>query len=420
MNFASRQQRAAEQLSADQATVIVVSGEPIPIPGGQDQTYPFVPHPHYRWLTGSARPGGVMAFDPGAGWTDFRVPVSAAEQIWEGVQPSTLGSAQDVAGLPQWLEKRKSRPLAVIGSPAPLAGDAEPTQAAFARLEHLRRTKDKHEVTLVQRAIAATAAGFAALPGWLGPGVTEREVGVRLEAVFFMAGAAKTGYGTIVGSGTNSAVLHWPPTSRAMQAGEIVLVDAGGEVDGYTADVTRVYPVSGTWTAQQSELYSLLLSAQMDAVELCMPGAEWGELHLVTAFRLAEGLRELGILTISGEQAVETEAIALFFPHGLGHMVGMGVRDASGLAPGRTQPRTFAGARIRLDLPLQENYLVTVEPGVYFIPALLNDPENRARHAKHIAWDKLDPWLAIGGMRVEDNVLVTAQGPQNLTREISK
>lgn len=423
MKVSARQKRAAELLGKEDAIVLVAAGQPITIPGGQDQVYRFVPHPHYRWLTGSARPGGVMAFDPETGWSEFRVPVSAAEQVWEGAQPQELGEASDVADLPQWLAKRQAqgRRFAVIGNAlAGVQADEEASQSAFRLLEHLRRPKDKHELALVQRAIAATAAGFQALPQWLAPDVTEREVAIRLEAVFSMAGAQATGYGTIVGSGTNSAVLHWPPTDRKMQDGEIVLVDAGGEIDGYTADVTRVYPVSGTWSGKQSELYSLLLAAQMDALELCQVGTEWGELHLVTALRLAEGLRELGVLTISGEQAVETEAIALFFPHGLGHMVGMGVRDASGLAPDRTEPRTFAGARIRMDLPLQENYLVTVEPGLYFIPALLNDPEKRARHARHVAWDKLEPWLQIGGMRIEDNVLVTSQGPQNLTRAIPK
>jgi Xaa-Pro aminopeptidase len=421
MNTASRQQRAAELLAKEDSLVLVAAGEPITIPGGQDQVYRFVPHPHYRWLTGSARPGGVMAFDPASGWSDFRVPVSAAEQVWEGAQPQPLGAASDVTELSSWLAQRGGKRIALIGSaPAGVQPDEEASLATFRALEHLRRAKDKQELALVQRAVAATAAGFGALPQWLGPGVSEREVGIRLEAVFFMAGAQTTGYGTIVGSGTNSAVLHWPPTDRTMQDGEIVLVDAGGEIDGYTADVTRVYPVSGTWTGKQSELYSLLLAAQMEAVELCQVGTEWGELHLVTALRLAEGLRELGVLTVSGEQAVESEAIGLFFPHGLGHMVGMGVRDASGLAPGRSEARTFAGARIRMDLPLAENYLVTVEPGLYFIPALLNDPEKRQKHAKHVAWDKLEPWLALGGMRIEDNVLVTSEGPQNLTRAIAK
>ncbi|MCW5870616.1 MAG: M24 family metallopeptidase [Candidatus Eremiobacteraeota bacterium] len=145
-----------------------------------------------------------------------------------------------------------------------------------------------------------------------------------------------------------------------------------------------------------------------------------GDLHVNTARELAEGLRTWGILRCSAEEAVESEAIALFFPHGLGHMLGLGVRDASGLAPGRQEVRTFAGARLRMDLALQADYLVTVEPGLYFIPALLNDPEKRSQHQARIHWDQLEPWMELGGMRIEDNVLVTPQGPRNLTAAIPK
>lgn len=416
--FASRLERAAQALAPLDVTVLVSAGKPLSIPGGQDQTYPFVPHPHYRWLTGSARPGGVLAFDPASGWRDFRVPVSAAEQVWEGAQPLS-GAFPNVEELESWLGERPR--LAVIGcGGGRVSSDAELEAEAFARLEHLRRPKDADEVSLVEQAVQATQAGFERIPEWLGPGRSEWEVGVRLEATFFMAGAQKTGYGTIVGSGKNSAVLHWPPTYRRMHEGELVLVDAGAEIDGYTADVTRVYPVSGSWSARQSDLYEMLLAAQLQAIHGCRIGVEWGELHVATALQIARGLRELGVLQCSPEEAVESEAIALFFPHGLGHMVGMGVRDASGVSPGRKEPRHFAGVRVRMDLPLEENYLVTVEPGVYFIPALLHDKEKRDRHAGRVAWDALEPWIELGGMRVEDNILVTAQGPRNLTRGIPK
>ncbi len=399
--------------------MLVVAGEPIGIPGGQDQTYPFFPHPHYYWLSGSRRAGGVLAFDPDEGWTDFRAPISQAERVWEGAEGETGG--QDVAGLKGWLEARRGRPLAVVGCQlTDVHADEELSQRVCRELQHLRRPKDESEVALVARAVEASARGYARVTEWLNPGVSEREVAIRLEAEFFLGGADRTGYGTIVGSGTNSAVLHWPASAKRMAAGELVLIDAGGSIDGYTADVTRVYPVNGEWDARQRDLHAILLQAQINALEGCQVGVEWGDLHTRTASQLAAGLRSLGVLRCSPEEAVESEAIALFFPHGLGHMLGLGVRDASGLAPGRSEVRLFAGARLRMDLPLEANYLVTVEPGLYFIPALLNDPEKRSLHAGRVAWDELPPWIELGGMRIEDNVLVTPQGPRNLTAAIPK
>lgn len=399
--------------------VLVVAGEPIGIPGGQDQTYPFYVHPHYYWLTGCSRPGGVLAFDPEEGWTDFRAPISQAERVWEGAEGEAGG--QDVAGLKNWLEKRQGRPLAVVGANLPrIDGDENLSERVCRELQHLRRPKDEDEVALVARAVEASARGYALVSEWLKPGVSEREIAIRLESEFFLGGADRTGYGTIVGSGTNSAVLHWPASGRRMAAGELVLIDAGASIEGYTADITRVYPVSGEWNARQRDLHAILLQAQIHALEGCQVGVEWGDLHTRTAAELAEGLRGLGILRCSAEEAVESEAIALFFPHGLGHMLGLGVRDASGLAPARTQTRTFAGARLRMDLPLEANYLVTVEPGLYFIPALLNDSEKREKHAQRVDWDQLAPWMELGGMRIEDDVLVTPQGPRNLTAAIPK
>lgn len=414
-NIQARQQLAAQMF---QSLVLVAAGQPIGIPGGQDQTYPFIAHPHYYWLSGSRRPGGILAFDPNQGWTDFRVPVSAGERIWEGAHHEAGG--QDIAELAGWLQQRAGQPLAVVGAPCDHTGDPDLSQQVCRDLLHLRRPKDESEVHLLERAVAATACGFARLPEWIGPGVSEREVGVRLESEFFLNGAQRTGYGTIVGTGPDSAVLHWPPTERKMAAGELVLVDAGGCIDDYTADVTRVFAVDGRWDSRQAELYQVLLQAQIRAVEGCQVGVEWGDLHVRTALELSEGLIQLGLLKVSAAEAVESEVIALFFPHGLGHMLGLGVRDASGLAPGRTEQRKFAGATLRMNLPLQAGYVVTVEPGLYFIPALLNDPEKRQQHSHRVAWDRLEPWLQMGGMRIEDNLLITPAGPRNLTAAIPK
>lgn len=421
----SRRQRIGALLPLADGLLLVGAGEPIPLPEGSDQTYPFRAHADYLYLAGHDEPGGVLAFDPReqseahGGWQLFTPPVSEAERVWEG---RTHSPGQPIGKLSAWLGARAKRQVAFLGTPTnePMpTPDIALSSAVRAALLHGRRPKDSQEIALVQRAVAATAAGYALLPGCIRPGVTERLVQVALVAGFFRAGAQRTGYATIVGSGPNSAVLHFPPSGRAIRAGEFVLVDAGAEIERYTADVTRTY-VAGSPTPFQRDLHQLVLHAGERAIERCRPGAEWKSIHLSAAVDLVAGLVAMGVMRGQPESLVEQEAHTLFFPHGLGHMVGLGVRDAGGLAPGREKDTRPSLRSLRMDLPLQAGYLVTVEPGLYFISPLLNDPARRARYRDAVAWSLVDQHLELGGVRIEDNILVTDDTPEILTRDIPK
>jgi Xaa-Pro aminopeptidase len=152
-------------------------------------------------------------------------------------------------------------------------------------LSQARRQKDAKELALIRRAAAATAAGFARLRDELRPGVSERTLQIELEAEFFRHGATRPGYGTIVGSGPNAAILHVEPSAREVREGDFVLVDAGAEIDRYLADVTRTY-VAGPPSAFQRDLYDVVLNAQERAIQRCVVGAEWKEIHLQTAVDL--------------------------------------------------------------------------------------------------------------------------------------
>jgi Xaa-Pro aminopeptidase len=265
----------------------------------------------------------------------------------------------------------------------------------------------------------ATAAGFAHLRSLLAAGQTERFLKIELEAEFFRRGATRTGYDTIVGTGPNSAVLHFEPSQRQTAVGDFVLVDAGTEFDRYVTDVTRTYVV-GPPTAFQRDLYDVVLASQERAIARCSVGAEWTALHLMTAVDLTEGLISLGLLHGEASSLVEQEAHTLFFPHGLGHLVGLGVRDASGLLPGRARDARPSLRTLRMDLPLGAGYVVTIEPGLYFIPALLNDSKRRARFAQAVNWSLVERHLDQGGVRIEDNLLITDGVPENLTAAIPK
>jgi Xaa-Pro aminopeptidase len=414
-----RRRRAAAAFGDAEAIILIASGEPIGKPGGLDQTYPFLPHPNYYWLTGSRRWGNVLAWEPAGGWSHFVRPIDAAERLWEGTAESVDGI--DRKEFDDWLKARSGRPFAVLGAPlADASADAQPTDALRQRLEAARRPKDRFELELVAKAVRATAAGYARAVEVIRPGATEREIKIELEAEMLRHGADALGYDSIVGIGQRAGILHSTPTDAAARASDVVLIDAGGAVRGYTADVTRTYPASGKFTAEAQAIYDIVLAAELAAINAARAGIEWHDVHRAAAHELAEGLAHLGILRVSPDAACETEAIALFFPHGIGHMVGLGVRDVGGRAPGREEGRLCCGAKVRVDMPIRENFLMTVEPGLYFVPALLDDPEKRARFHDAFNWDALDRWRPVGGVRIEDNVLITNGEPVVLTQEIPK
>jgi Xaa-Pro aminopeptidase len=359
----------------------------------------------------------VLAFVPEEGWIDFVSPVTRDERLWEGAQLETEATAV-VSELGSWLQERSGRPIASLGAPLPdVVADSDITDEARRVLNRVRRQKDPVELERMRAAETATSRGFAAISSLLEPGRTEREIQIELEAEFFRNGADALAFDTIVGGGKNSAVLHFAPTKRAFQRGELVLIDAGGEVRGYASDVTRTYPVSGSFTAAQQELYALVRSAGERSIDRCRAGTEFTEIHLTAATVIAEGLIDFGLLRGEPDSLVTTGAVSLFFPHGVGHMVGLGVRDAGELL--RTgKGNSEVAAKLRIDLALLPGYAVTIEPGIYFVPALLHDPELRERHRDSVDWDRAEEMIDFGGIRIEQNVLITEAGCEVLTHDI--
>lgn len=415
----ARLARAFEQDLPAGAVALFFAGQPIQKPGGLDQMYPFIPHPEFLWLTGSRRAGGVVAYAHDLGWIDFVEPVSDAEKLWEGTTEQVEG--QDVAGLETWLRNRKFSAVFALGQ--------APAKDAWSKDERLqlrvqksvnavRRVKDAAEAALVRRCADAANAGYRRLREVLRPGLSERELQLEYETAVLRAGSEKFPYDTIVGAGTNAAILHAIPTERKVGNGELVLVDAGADIGDYCVDITRVFCAGGKWSTQQAALYDLVLKAQLAGIAKCRPGTPWPEVHLTCATIMAEGLRELGILKGAALDALERGAISVFFPHGVGHMVGLRVRDV-GEDPDRA-PTYVGGSRLRVGLTLQEGHLMTVEPGLYFVKALVESAEIRAKYDDVIDWNEVEKWKNLGGVRIEDDILVTAGAPDNLTAVVSK
>lgn len=437
-----RRVKVAAAWDLARGAVVCPAGVSVPIPG-TDQYHSFWSHPEFRYLAGTSIAGGVVTFDPGDGWTVFAPVASFDERIWtgDGTQLDVVGDAtgcmvRPLAELRGWLEARRGEPLAVCGSPDILrlpraygleSWDAletspDPTlsERLSATLAELRRAKDPLELERMRGAAAAATRGHLAALRTFRPGLTERAMQIELEAEFFRGGGDRTAYGSIVGSGPNSAILHSTPSPRALREGELLLIDAAPEVAGYASDVTRTMPAGRRFEGIQRDLYQLVLDVQETAIRSVRPGVEYKELHMAACHRIAAGLVGLGILRGRPEDLVEHDAHALFFPHGLGHMLGLSTHDAGGCLAGRTPSDRFGLKWLRADLPLEPDYVVTIEPGIYFIPALLEDPERRERYRDAVDWDFVDSLMPVGGIRIEDDVRVTATGAEVLTEALPK
>lgn len=414
-----RRKRAAAQFDAvlsPNDVVLIFAGEPIQKPGGLDQTYEFLPHPDYYWLTGSRRSHGVLWYSKNEGWVDFVKPVSKEELLWEG--NPVVPEGRNLAELDSWLGDLQPIFLGQPSTKVRQEYEGEDDPQVQEALHRARRIKDAEEIALI-RAIAAIAArGYAELKKFVRPGITERDIQIAFETEVLKAGAEKFPYPTIVGSGVNAATLHALPTQKKVGPGELVLVDAGADVADYCVDITRMFAADGAFSPRQKEIYEIVLRAQEAGIALCRPGTEWKQVHEAAARVIADGLKHLGVLMGDVDGLLESGAVANFFPHGVGHMVGLRVRDVGGdvtKGPGMT-----CGVRLRFNLPLEAGFVVTVEPGLYFVPAILGDAERREKFRLQVNWEEAEKWRSFGGIRLEDDVLVTSAGADVLTGAVPK
>jgi Xaa-Pro aminopeptidase len=423
--------------------VLVAAGLPVPI-SGTDGFHDFHVHGDHFYLTGLDLPGQVLAFDPDDGFTFFaRIPTDE-DRVWAG-DPPDLDTLRGWTGLERvfpreallaWIEARRQNPIAVLGNRDILASpawygvpelpelwlDEDPLRTARLAEEvaAARRVKDPAELKVMREAAAVCRAGHLRGMKVATMGMTERELAVEIETEFLRRGARRPAYPSIVAAGRNGAVLHSSPSDMPIRDGQLVTVDAGAEVGGYMSDVTRSFPVSGVFTPQQKEIYNLLLSVQQQAVNSVRPGVEFRDLHLRVCVELARGLVDMGILAGLPEDLVERDAHALFFPHGLGHMIGIATHDVGGYLADRRRSDRFGLKWLRLDQPLAPGHVVTIEPGLYFIEALLMDPARRKTFADAVDFDAAARLLDIGGIRIEDDVLCTENEPEVLTAGIPK
>jgi Xaa-Pro aminopeptidase len=400
----------AERLAVrrDQLRARLSGPGPVVVPAGRaprrndDQFYPFRAGSDYVWLTGDQTPGGVLVLDPdsAAGDVLYLLPPSGradgefyrdskAGELWVGGRPS-LEARAAALGI-------SCRPLAEL--PGELAG-AEPGAEVTAIGAELRLVKDEWELGQLRGAVNASMAGFgdvaALLRGHPGrAGLTERHVEGAFGNRARLDGNG-TGYHTIAASGAHATILHWNRNDGPLRDGDLLLLDAGVELSSlYTADVTRTFPVSGKFTALQRQVYEIVLAAQEAGLAELRPGADFKVFYPACARVLAEGLESLGVLPVSAAESLDPDCglhrrWTLCAP---GHMLGLDVHDCS-----KARESEYLGG------PLAAGQVLTVEPGLYF----------------QASDELLPPELRGLGIRIEDDVLITADGYELLSAALPR
>ena len=402
-----RREAAAAAWNLSEGVVLVAAGEEIAVPGRGDRTYPFRAHSEYLYLTDRERPGGVLAYGPADGWVEFVVPVTAAELLWTGLGGDREGVPEGTRPLGELEDWVGERPVSRLG--ATDEADVELRDA----LIRVRRPKDEIELARMRVAEAATRAGFAELVSLIAEGRSERELLLALGGAFLPTGGDFLAFEASGAAGDHAAVLHFSPTGRRLRDGDLLLVDAGAEFRGYASDVTRTYAVGGEPSAEQALVHETVRRAAEAAIASCRPGAEWHEGHNAAALVIAAGLVELGVLRGTPAALVESGATRLFFPHGVGHMVGLGIRD-TGPASDEGREPVAGQPGLRVGIALEPRQAWTVEPGIYLVPALLAGERDR----DDVEWDRVDELAGFGGVRLEQNVLITDDGCEVLTAAI--
>lgn len=280
----------------------------------------------------------------------------------------------------------------------------------------MRSTKSQEEIEELERAAVIGYKMHTTAMRLTKPGVTEKFIAGQLD------GIAKS-YGAMVSFPTiftqHGEIMHGSPSMAELESGRLALCDCGGEtINHYCSDNTRTFPVNGKFTTKQFEIYSIVEACHDLALDIAKPGMKYADVHFAVCRLMFDRLKELGLTKGNTEEAVAAGAHALFLPHGLGHMMGMDVHDMENLDQinvgfddeVRPNLEQFGTSSLRMGRRLQEGFVVTDEPGIYFIPALIDDWKARGLYTEFLNYDKIETYKDFGGIRIEDDLLITADG----------
>ena len=397
-----------------------------------DTNYRYRQNSDFFYLTGFDEPDAIAVIAPSQEkkFTLFVRPRDPEREIWDGYRAGVEGAARDYHAdeafpvsefdekLPQILDGPASLYYAFGHGPAELdqkiirqltlmretnRRPLEPPQTIIdptSILHEMRVFKNEAEIEIMQRAADIAAEAHVEAMKAVRPGMKEYEVEALIEAIFRKRGAAGPSYTSIVGAGANATVLHYISNQGTLNDGDLLLVDAGAEYQGYASDITRTFPISGKFSAAQREIYDLVLETQMSCIDMVRPGVRLEDLKTHSVEMLTAGMVRLGLLRGDPGKLIEDKKYMQFYMHNLGHFLGIDVHDAG---------RYYFNGESR---PAEPGMVMTIEPGLYISADTSRIPEgfNQEVPAKYLGI----------GVRIEDDVLVTEKGARVLTNKVPK
>jgi Xaa-Pro aminopeptidase len=419
--FNERRTRLMEQMKPGSIAIIPSATETI---RNNDVHYPFRQNSDFQYLTGFEEPDALAVLMPGREQGEYILFVRDKDkerEIWDGYRAGPDVVVKDFAAddafpvddiddiLPGLMEG-KSRVYAHMGVDpgfdhqlmnwlnqirSKVRQGAVPPDD-FSDIAHLlhdmRLIKSKQEIAIMADAAKLSAAAHTRAMSVCKPGMFEYQLQAEIEHLCMMGGSRLPAYSAIVGSGKNSCILHYVENNQKMRNGDLVLIDAGAELQCYASDITRTFPVNGRFSEEQRIIYELVLKSNYAAIDAVKPGAHWNEPHEIVVRVLTEGLVELGLMQGDIDELIEEEAYKEFFMHKTGHWLGMDVHDVGDYK---------IGGEWRV---LEPGMVLTIEPGIYI------SPDN----------DRVEErWRGIG-VRIEDDVVVTRDGCEVLTKDVVK
>ncbi|EGV60460.1 Xaa-Pro dipeptidase [Yamadazyma tenuis] len=416
-----------------------VSGEREVLYQYSDQAKPFRQNRYFFYLSGCDIPGAHVIYNCGSDSLTLYLPeIDYDDVMWSGM-PLSIDEAYakfDVDTVKYASELEKD--VAALSSNQIFTTDINDSNKAFSHaltagdpdlfyaLDESRLIKDEYEIELMKHASKMTDnchfAVMSALP------IENNEGHIHAEFMYhaLRQGSKYQSYDPICCSGPNCSTLHYVKNDDEMAQKRSVLIDAGCEWSLYASDVTRCFPINGEWTKEHLEIYNIVLKMQKATMDMIKPGASWDECHLTAHKVMISEFLKLGIFKseYTAEDIYDSKVSVRFFPHGLGHLLGMDTHDVGGYA--NYQDENVLLQYLRLRRPLQKGMVITDEPGVYFSPFLLKDVLETPEKMKFIDKEVLDKYWYIGGVRIEDDLLITDDGFENFTKitsdpaEISK
>ena len=288
----------------------------------------------------------------------------------------------------------------------------------------MRSTKESQEIAAIERACDVGYEMHTTAQRLIRPGITERYIGGQVDGIA-RSKAQGVSFATIFSQ--HGEIMHGTPSDAPLEDGRLALCDAGCELDDYCSDNTRTMPVNGKFSQRQLEIYSIVEACHDYVLQVAKPGVKYADVHLAVCRLMTEQLKEVGLMHGDTEEAVRAGAHAMFLPHGLGHMMGMDVHDMEGLGQiyvgfdNETSPNLeqFGTNALRMGRRLEKGFVVTDEPGIYFIPHLIDLWKAEGHCAEFLNFEKLEQYKDFGGIRIEDDLLITANGCRFLgTRRI--